>query len=62
MLPEDISVGTPDLVLAVIALALSIAGVAGAVLSVSMGVALGAGSLPASGGIGYALFYSPPGE
>ncbi len=38
-----------------------VASLAAAVTSVQLGLALGAGSVPASGTIGYALFYDPPG-
>ena len=50
----------PDLVLAVIPSLLSLAWLVGMVSSVSMGTAMAAGSVPASGAIGYVLFYEPP--
>lgn len=56
------SVSRYDLLLAAIALPLVVAGVAGALLPVAMSVALGAGSVPATGTMGYALFYRPPGK
>lgn len=49
-----------DLLLAVIGLPILLAAIAGTVLSVPLTYALGAGSVPASGGLGYALFYRPP--
>ncbi|WP_302081527.1 hypothetical protein [Salinibaculum rarum] len=61
MLPGD-SVTRHDLLLAAIALPLVVAGMAGALLPVGMSVALGAGSVPATGTMGYALFYRPPGR
>jgi hypothetical protein len=51
-----------DILLAAIALPLVVAGALGAVLPVGMSLALGAGSVPATGSMGYALFYRPPGE
>jgi hypothetical protein len=50
-----------DLSLAGIALSLVTALLAGTLSPVGMSVALGAGSIPASGTVGYALFYRPPG-
>ncbi|KAA9399028.1 hypothetical protein Har1130_12545 [Haloarcula sp. CBA1130] len=50
----------PDLVLASIALSMLLAFLGAVVTSVSFVTALSAGSLPASGSIGYALFYNPP--
>lgn len=61
MVPDN-SVSRHDLLLAAIALPLMIAGVVGALLPVGMPLALGAGSVPATGSMGYALFYRPPGE
>jgi hypothetical protein len=49
-----------DLSLAAIAVSLLAASLAGALLPVGMMAALGAGSVPATGGVGYALFYRPP--
>jgi hypothetical protein len=51
---------TADLVLVAMALPLLVASLAGLVSSVQLGLAMGAGSLPASGTLGYALFYDPP--
>jgi hypothetical protein len=49
-----------DLLLAVIALSLVGASLVGALSPVGMVAALGAGSVPATGTVGYALFYRPP--
>ncbi len=49
-----------DAVLALIPAILVAAAAAGAALSWSWGTALAVGSVPASGTIGYALFYNPP--
>lgn len=49
-----------DLALAGIAIPLLVAGLFGFLSSVGIAVALGAGSLPASLSMGYALFYRPP--
>jgi len=49
-----------DVVLAVIPASLLLAGAVGALLSPSMGVMLTLGAVPASGTVGYALFYNPP--
>lgn len=51
-----------DLVLATIAAPMVIAGLVGLVSSLAMSTALAAGSLPATGSLGYALFYEPPGD
>ena len=51
-----------DILLAAIALPLVVAGALGALLPVGMSLALGAGSVPATGSLGYALFYRPPVE
>jgi len=56
----DVQVSRHDVLLAAIGLSMLVAGVAGLVLSVPLAVALAAGSVPASGGVGYALFYRPP--
>jgi hypothetical protein len=45
-----------------IALPLALWALVGALSPVGMAMALGAGSVPASGTLGYALFYRPPGE
>jgi hypothetical protein len=57
----DLPVSRYDVLLAAIGLALLVAGIAGLVLSVPLALAMAAGSVPASGGLGYALFYRPPG-
>lgn len=49
-----------DFILAVIPASLILATIAGAVSPVGMITALGLGSVPASGSMGYALFYRPP--
>jgi len=54
------SLSTPDLVLATIALTMLLATAGAVVTSISIAAALGAGSIPAGGSIGYALFYDPP--
>ena len=59
--PTD-SLTRHDILLATIALPLVVAGALGALLPVGMPLALGAGSVPATGSMGYALFYRPPGE
>ncbi|QGA81589.1 hypothetical protein [Halomicrobium sp. LC1Hm] len=51
---------TADLVLVAMALPLVVASLVGVVFSVQFGVAMGAGSVPAGGTLGYALFYDPP--
>ncbi|WP_018257135.1 hypothetical protein [Halomicrobium katesii] len=51
---------TADLVLAAMALPLLVASLVGVVFAVQFGVAMGAGSVPAGGTLGYALFYDPP--
>lgn len=51
---------TADLVLVAMALPLLVASLTGLVSSIQLGLAMGAGSLPASGTLGYALFYDPP--
>ena len=58
----DGSLTRHDLLLATIALSLAVAGIVGLVLPVGMSLALGAGSVPATGSMGYALFYRPPVE
>jgi hypothetical protein len=45
-----------------IAAPLAVAAAVGALSPVGMTTALGAGSIPASGSLGYALFYRPPVE
>jgi hypothetical protein len=49
-----------DLLLAAIALVMTVAGVAGALTSLAMSTALAAGSVPAGGTVGYALFVAAP--
>lgn len=51
---------TADLVLATIAVAMALAAFGAVATSLSVAVAMAAGSVPASGSIGYALFYNPP--
>jgi len=51
---------TADIVLATIAVAMTLAAFGAVATSLSVVVALGAGSIPATGSIGYALFYNPP--
>lgn len=49
-----------DLLLAAIALPMTVAGAAGALTSLTMSTALAAGSVPAGGTVGYALFVAGP--
>ncbi len=49
-----------DLLLAVIAAPLVLAGVLSAALPISLPLALAVGSVPAGSGLGYALFWRPP--
>ena len=49
-----------DLLLAVIGAPLAVAAVAATASSVSLATAMLAGSVPAGGGLGYALFCRPP--
>jgi hypothetical protein len=51
-----------DAVLAAIPASLGVAAVVGFVLSLSVGTTLAAGAVPATGTVGYALFYNPPEE
>lgn len=51
---------TADLVLASIAIVMSLAAFGAVATSLSVVVAMAAGSVPATGSIGYALFYNPP--
>lgn len=60
MFPGEVSLATADLVLLAMAIPLVLASIVGAIFSVQLAVAMGAGSLPASGTLGYALFYDPP--
>jgi len=57
---EAASLSTADFVLASIAFVMMMAAFGAVVTSLSVAVALGVGSIPASGSIGYALFYNPP--
>jgi len=54
------TLSTADFVLASIAIAMALAAFGAVVTSLSVAVAMAAGSIPASGSIGYALFYNPP--
>ena len=54
------SLATADLVLVAIALPLVVASLVGVLYSVRLALAVGAGSVPACGTLGYALFYDPP--
>ena len=56
------SVSTHDLVLSLIPGAIATAVFVAFLGVVSLPVAIAAGSVPASGAIGYALFYAPPVE
>ena len=49
-----------DALLAAIAVPMALAAVAGALTSLAMSTALAAGSLPAGGTVGYALFVAGP--
>jgi hypothetical protein len=51
---------TADLVLASIAIAMTLAAFGAVATSLSVAIAMAAGSIPATGSIGYALFYNPP--
>jgi len=51
---------TAQVVLALIPASLLAATAAAAALPLSLGTALAVGCLPATGSIGYALFYDPP--
>lgn len=53
-------VGSYDLLLVAISLPMVAASVAAAVVGVPAALLLGAGSLPAGGLVGYALFVDPP--
>ena len=53
-------VSVHDAILALIPVIMLAAALVGAVLSWSWGMAMAIGSVPASGTIGYALFYNPP--
>ena len=54
------ALSTADLVLAGIAVPMLLAAFGAVVTSLSVAVAMAAGSIPATGSIGYALFYNPP--
>lgn len=62
MFPGEVSLATADLVLLVMAVPLLLATLIAVAFSVQFGVAMGAGSVPASGTLGYALFYDPPAD
>jgi len=51
-----------DAILALIPAIMVLATLAGAMLSWSWATALAVGSVPATGTIGYALFYNPPAD
>ena len=51
---------TADLILASIAIAMTLAAFGAVATSLSVAIAMAAGSIPATGSIGYALFYNPP--
>jgi len=57
-----VDLATADVVLLSIALSMLLASAVAFVLPVGLASALGLGSLPASGSVGYALFYDPPVE
>ena len=57
---DPASLSTADLVLVSIAITMSLAAFGAVVTSLSVAVAMTAGSIPATGSIGYALFYNPP--
>jgi len=59
---ETVPLSTPDLVLASIAITMLLAAFGAVATSLSVAAAFGAGSIPATGSIGYALFYNPPTE
>lgn len=52
--------GFYDLLLLAISLPMVVAGLASLVLTVPLTILLGAGSIPAGGLVGYALFVEPP--
>jgi len=54
------ALSTADVVLASIAISMLVAAFGAVLTSLSVVAALGMGSLPAGGSIGYALFYNPP--
>jgi len=54
------ALSTADVVLASVAVSMLLAAFGAVLTSVSVVAALGLGSLPAGGSIGYALFYNPP--
>ncbi len=57
---DPATLSTADLVLASIAVAMALAAFGAVATSLSVAVAMAAGSVPATGSIGYALFYNPP--
>jgi len=56
------SMSTPDLVLSLIPGPLIVAYLVAMLSTITLPVALAAGSLPAAGLVGYALFWEPPVE
>jgi multisubunit Na+/H+ antiporter MnhB subunit len=56
------ALNTPDAVLAAIPVLLLLGAAFSLVSPLSPGTALAAGAVPATGTIGYALFYDPPGN
>lgn len=58
--PRTGRVSSDDAVLALIPASLLVALFGAAALPVSLGTALAVGSIPATGTVGYALFYDPP--
>ena len=56
----DWSLSRHDYLLAAIPASLALSTLGGALMPVGMDVAIGAGSVAASGTVGYALFYKPP--
>lgn len=57
---SSLPLATADLVLVAIALPLVVGSLVGVLYSVQLALAVGVGSIPASGTVGYALFYRPP--
>ena len=57
--PPSFPAARADLLLAAIALPMVLAGVVAAAVPVPLAYALGAGAIPAGGGLSYALFVSP---
>jgi hypothetical protein len=57
---EAVSLSTADLVLGIIGVVMALSAVGAIGTSLSIVTALGAGTVPAAGTVGYALFYDPP--